>query len=264
MVRRVGLTLFFAAMVGTATPVLADPFRPSKKQQVQLGQRAADTIRREEKVLPDKDIRVVTLRRVAAKLMAAMPAKEMKEWQFSFDVVESKEVNAYALPGGPIFFYTGLLEKLKSEDELAGVLGHEMIHVTKQHWASAYADNTKRKLGLGVLLMLVDANQIAADLANLADDLVLTMPYNRRHETESDDFGLDAMVGSGYNPEGMANVFRMLGKQGGGKPPEWLSTHPEDKNRVKRIEERAAKMNRTFPKLRALPWARTSDEEVKS
>lgn len=252
------------AAVALSTAAQADPFKPGKKQQVQLGQRAADTIRKDEKILPDRDPRVVTLRRVAARLMAAYKPEELKDWQFSFDVVESKELNAYALPGGPIFFYTGLLDKLKTEDELAGILGHEMIHVTNQHWASAYADNSKRKLGLGVLLTIFKVSDTAADILNIADDMILSLPYSRKHETESDDRGLDIMVNAGYNPAGMANVFRLLQAQSGSKPPEWISTHPDDKNRIKRIEERAKKLNKNFPAMRPLPWARTSDEKKQS
>ncbi|HMS56881.1 MAG TPA: M48 family metalloprotease, partial [Fimbriimonadaceae bacterium] len=195
------------------------------------------------------------LRRVASKLMAAMPEKERQTWQFSFDVIDSKEVNAFALPGGPTFFYTGLLDKLKTEDELAGILGHELVHTRNQHWASAYADNQKRRLGITAILTILRAKDIVWDLASIGDDLIFGLPYSRRHETDADMIGLKNMVDAGYNPAGMANVFRMLSQQGG-KPPEFLSTHPEDKNRVKKIEDEAAKMNRTFPPLKPLPWAK--------
>ena len=235
--------------------VHADPFKPSVKQQIELGQKAADQVRKREKVLKDSDERVRFLRRVASKLMAAMPEKERQTWQFSFDVIDSKEVNAFALPGGPTFFYTGLLDKLKTEDELAGILGHELVHTRNQHWASAYADNQKRRLGITAILTILRAKDIVWDLASIGDDLIFGLPYSRRHETDADMIGLKNMVDAGYNPAGMANVFRMLSQQGG-KPPEFLSTHPEDKNRVKKIEDEAAKMNRTFPPLKPLPWAK--------
>lgn len=239
----------------TVTAASADPFKPSVKQQIELGQKAADQVRKREKVLKDSDERVRFLRRVASKLMAAMPEKERQTWQFSFDVIDSKEVNAFALPGGPTFFYTGLLDKLKTEDELAGILGHELVHTRNQHWASAYADNQKRRLGITALLTILRARDIVWDLASIGDDLIFGLPYSRKHETDADMIGLKNMVDAGYNPAGMASVFRMLSQQGG-KPPEFLSTHPDDKNRVKKIEEEAAKMNRTFPPLKPLPWAK--------
>lgn len=235
--------------------VSADIFKPSVKQQIELGQKAADQVRKKERVLSDRDERVRVLRRVAGKLMLAMPEKEREQWQFSFDVIDSKDVNAFALPGGPIFFYTGLLDKLKTEDELAGILGHEIVHVRNQHWASAYADTQKRRLGLSAILMLIRAKDIVWDLASIGDDLIFGLPYSRSHETEADRIGMKNMIDAGYNPNGMADVFRMLGSQGS-KPPEFLSTHPDDRNRVNRIESDIAKLGRSFPAMRPLPWAR--------
>lgn len=236
--------------------VASDPFKPGRKDQVKLGQRAADSLRQSEKVLPDSDTRVRLLRKVGGRLMATLSKDENKDFQFSFDVIDSKELNAFALPGGPVFFYTGLLSKFKTEDELAGVLAHEMTHVRKEHWANAYAANQKRKLGLSALLLILRANDTIFDLAGISDDLLFTLPYSRRHETESDDLGLDSMVAAGYNPEGMAHVFEILREASKDKPPEFISTHPDDKNRINRIRERAKKMNKSFPPERPLPWVK--------
>lgn len=249
--------LVLALALGAAPNAHADWLKPGKKDQIKLGQRAADDVRKHEKVLPDKDQRVVLLRRVAGRLMAALPPDQLKDWQFSFDIVDSKEVNAFALPGGPVFFYTGLVDKLKTEDELAGVLAHEMTHVTREHWASAYADNTKRQLGIGIVLTIIGANKTAFDIASVSDDLLFGLPYSRRHETEADEKGFDTMVKAGYNPEGMARVFEMLQGTGGSKSPEWASTHPDDKRRVQRIRDKAAKSGQKYPDLRPLPWIKT-------
>jgi predicted Zn-dependent protease len=235
--------------LGTALPAQADWLKPSKADQVKLGQRAAEDIRKKEKVLPATDWRVETLRRIASKLLRVLPASAKKEpWQYSFDVIDSKEINAFALPGGPVFFYTGLLDLLKTEDQVAGILAHELTHVRKEHWASAYADYQRRQLGLTAILIFLQPNDTLTNVLSIGNDLILGLPYSRRHETEADEMGVDLMAEAGYNPEGLADSFRTLQeKSKGQKAPEFLSTHPDDKNRIQKIQDRAAKMHRTFP-----------------
>ena len=216
----------------------ADAFRPSPDQQVLLGKRAAKELRKQEHVLPASDPRVKTLRRIARRILSTFHDKDTN-WEYSFDVIDSKELNAFALPGGPTFFYTGLMDRLKTEDELAGVLGHELTHVRKQHWAYAYADSQKRNLGLSILLMAARANESIANLIGITNDVVFELPYSRRHETEADDGGFEALVAIGYNPQGLADTFQMLRDAvKDGAPPEFFSDHPDDKNRIKRISEK--------------------------
>lgn len=239
--------------LAVAGPAQADWLKPSKQEQVKLGQRAAEDIRKKEKVLPASHWRVETLRRIASKLLQEVPTTAKEPWQYSFDVIESKDVNAFALPGGPVFFYTGLFDILKTEDQVAGILAHELIHVRKEHWASAYADHQRRQLGLAAIFIFLRPNDTLSNVLSIGNDLILGLPYSRRHETDADEQGVDLMAKAGYNPEGLADAFRFLQeKSKGQKPPEFLSTHPEDKNRIQRIQARAAKMNRTFPAQRPL------------
>lgn len=219
--------------------------KPSAQSQIKLGQQAAAELRKKEKVLPSSDGRVRLLRRVGQRLLNTIDKDE--PWEYSFDVIESKEVNAFALPGGAVFFYTGLLDKLKTEDELAGVLGHELTHVRREHWARRVGEQQKRNLLLGGLLILGHANNDVASLASLGNSLY-TMQFSRGDENDADIRGFQMMTAAGYNPEGMADVFRMLGSLGG-KTPEFLSDHPSDKNRVKRIEDLAKKSGKTYPPL---------------
>ncbi|HJP83674.1 MAG TPA: M48 family metallopeptidase [Fimbriimonadaceae bacterium] len=257
MKRQLGLTLTVGlAMAMVAPAAIADPFKPGKADQVKLGQRAAAEIRQKEKVLPASDERVKVLRRVASRLLSVVDDGK-DPWQYSFDVVQNKEVNAFALPGGPTFFFTGLLDRLSTEDQLAGVLAHELTHVRREHWAYAYRDQQQRALGLNLLLIFTRANNNVAGLASIANDLIFNLPFSRKHESEADDQGMDMMVKAGYNPNGIKDVFQILAKaSGSGGAPEFLSTHPNDKNRIKHMEDRIAKLNRTFPAQRPLPWAR--------
>lgn len=236
----------------SASAVNADMFKPSVKDQISLGKRAAAQIKKDEKVLPDDDKKVIEFRRIAAKLVGQIPEKETKKKPFvySFDVVDSKELNAFALPGGPIYIYTGLLDKLKTEDEIAGVLAHELTHVRNEHWASAYADNQKRQLGISAVLMIFGAGETVFKAAAVSDALLFELPYSRKHESEADKVGYDLALKTGFNPMGMVDVFEILKKQsGGGKGNEWISDHPALDRRIADIKARISKEKATIPAM---------------
>lgn len=238
------------ALLATAS-VQADPFRPSIKDQIALGKKLKVQLAKEEKVLPDNDPRVVEIRRLGNALVAKIPESERKNrpFEYTFDVIENKELNAFAVPGGPIYFHTGLLDRLQTEDQVAGILAHEIIHVRNQHWASAYADQTKRQLGIVVLLSIFNAGSSAYDLAGLADAFLVGLPYSRKHENEADRVGFDLAVTAGFNPQGMVDVFKVLKEGAGGKkgPGEWASTHPDTDKRISGLEKRVQESGRTFP-----------------
>ena len=231
----------------------ADMFKPGIKDQIALGKRAAAQVRKEEKDLPDDDAKVREVRRLGAKLVALIPEAEKKKkpFEYTFDVIDSKELNAFALPGGPIFIYSGLLDKLKTEDEVVGILAHEITHIRNEHWASAYADNQKRKLGITVLLTVFNASDTMFNVAGISDTLIFELPYSRKHESEADKVGYDLAVKADYNPQGMVDVFRVLMKEskGGGKGNEWLSDHPALESRIQKIDERMKKESRSFPTM---------------
>ncbi len=257
----------FAIVVAFATQAMADPFKPSFAQQVQLGQDAAKEIRKKEKVLPDTDLRVVFLRTMAGKFTAQIDAKELKAkpYKWSFDVIESKEVNAFALPGGAVFFYTALLEKMGSQDEMAAVLGHEMTHVREEHWASDYAAAQRRKVGL-VIGDIIGVPRTVLTIANLADDLLLGPKYSRGSEDRADKGGYNSMVAAGYNPQGAVDLFDTLDKMSkGNKPPEIFNSHPDDKKRrekmVKRMKDAEAK-GAKWPAKTPLPFAKAASERL--
>lgn len=230
----------------------ADMFKPGVKDQISLGKRAAAQIKKDEKILPEDSRSVLEVRRIANRLLAQIPEKELKKkpFEYSFSVIESKELNAFALPGGPIYIYTGLLEKLKTEDAIAGVLAHELTHVRNEHWASAYADNQKRQLGISAVLMIFGAGETAFKAAAVSDALLFELPYSRKHESEADKVGYDLALKTGFNPSGMIDVFEILKKQsGGGKGNEWISDHPALDRRIADIRARLAKEKATIPPM---------------
>ncbi len=260
LTKSVALALVFSAATAPAIDL-----RPSVKDQLKIGKDAAAEVRRKEKILPASDVRVKLLRELGARLVAKIPESETKRrpFEYSFDVIDSKEINAFAFPGGPIFFYAGIIDRMKTTDELAGVLGHEITHVRNQHWASQEGDRMKRQLPLAMLLSILNAGDFAWDLAALADAVLIGVKYSQKHESESDKFGYDLMTQIGYNPQGLADTFRMLAN--GRKMSDFdrmLSSHPDPAKRADAIEARIKKEGKRYPAQRTLPFSTSAKKGI--
>jgi predicted Zn-dependent protease len=162
-------------------------------------------------------------------------------YKFSFHVLaDPKTVNAFALPGGPIFITEGLLRQLKSEAELAGVLGHEIGHVVARHSSERLA---KQQLTQGLIGALVvgSGDYTTAQIGQMVGSMI-NMKYGREDELESDSLGIRIMAEAGYDPRGMVRVMEVLAKaSGGSRQPEFVSTHPAPENRSERIKQEIAK-----------------------
>ena len=249
----------------------AQLFKPSKADQIKAGKEYAAKIRRENKVLPDSDPRVRLLRQVGQRFLnARTPSEQKKEpWEFTFDVIDSKEVNAFAIPGGPVFFFTGLIDKLTNVDEISGIMGHELTHVRREHWASAV--NSHQEKGLGILLLgtVFGANKTTMSVLDMVNQFSFNLAASRGQEREADQYGFDFDLKAGYNPEGMIQVFDMFRKmKGNGGTVEFLSTHPDDKNRIstltKKLEDykRSGKIT-SLPPLIPLPFETKAMKDAK-
>lgn len=176
--------------------------------------------------------------RVGNKLVQSTEAGS-SPYKFEFYLLaDANTVNAFALPGGQIFITYALLNRLKTEDQLAGVLGHEIGHVINRHGAEHIA---KQELTQG----LIQATDIATGDPGMISRFVgnmINMKYGRDDELESDDYGVKYMVQAGYNPEAMIDVMRILKEaSGGGNQPEFMSTHPSPDNRIEKLKEVIAK-----------------------
>jgi predicted Zn-dependent protease len=167
------------------------------------------------------------------KPLAAASERPALPWVFR--VVDDPQVNAFALPGGYIYVTRGILAHMNSEAELAGVLGHEIGHVTARHSASAQSKQMLGAVGLGVGMIAVPGLRQAGDALGAAFSVVF-LKFGRDQESESDRLGLRYMVRKDYKPEEMLDVFRMLDgvttSAGGERLPNWLSTHPAPPNRL--------------------------------
>lgn len=214
----------------------ADIFMPSIAEQKKVGQQA------ERQILQQyRDVHgplESRLSRVGQRLIEALSERDQRTWDYRFHVIESKEINAFALPGGPIFMFTGLMDRIHDESELAAVTGHEMTHVRLQHWARAVAEQRKEQLGFLGIVLLTHANRTLQGLGSVVLSVV-DLKYSREEEKQADIGGLEDMVAAGYNPNGMIELFDMLGQasKGAPQPPEFLSDHPLTPERIRYVKQ---------------------------
>lgn len=154
------------------------------------------------------------------------------DWQVKL-IQDDKTLNAFCTPGGKIYVYTGIIKYLDSEDDLAGVMGHEIAHADKRHSTEAMT----RDMGISTLLSIV-AGQNQSMLVTLAKNLS-DLKYSRTHETEADAYSVQYLSGTNYRCNGAASFFQKLQASGGSQGPEFLSTHPDPGNRIQNITAQA-------------------------
>ncbi len=229
---------------------------PSPDDQKKVGDQAAQQVL--QKYPEVHDARARHFNQIGQRLVQALPPSDRKTWDFKFHVLDSKEVNAFALPGGNMFMFTGLYKLLSTDDALAGVTGHEMTHVRMQHWAKAEAKRQQRDTLLGIGLSIFHAGRAAQTIAGLADSAI-GLKFSRGEEDQADQGGLENMVAAGYNPQGMIQLFQALEKvsgNGGGIGGDFLSDHPLTSDRIKHTEGRIAalKSQRNFRPLTPLNY----------
>lgn len=216
----------------------------SKQQDVQLGQESAAQVRKQMTMVKDPFLnQYVNL--VGKRLASSREAQE-SEFPFTFEVVADPSINAFALPGGPMFINTGLLKAVDSEAQLAGVMGHEMSHVILRH-----GTNQASKSGLlrlpAILGSQIAGGSVAGQLAQLGIGLgtnSVLLKFSRTAETQADLTGSHLMAEAGYNPIEMARFFEKLSAQGGQRAPQFMSDHPNPDNRERAIAEEASHLPR--------------------
>lgn len=179
------------------------------------------------------------------------------QWQLT--VFKSDTINAFAMPGGKIAFFTGLVDKLKlTDDEIAAIMGHEMIHALNEHSRKAYAGQlvTQGALSIGSVAVSVatglDPNTVGA-LGSVVSQVGLTLPYSRSNETEADIEGLDLMATAGYNPRASLTLWKKMEAASSGSKvtPALLSTHPTNKDRYETLNKHMDKALTIYDQARA-------------
>ena len=212
--------------VGSITP----------EQEVALGiQSAPSMIQKYGGLHPDQRAQQF-LDQVGHRLVSGTTASR-SGYQFDFHLLsDPRTVNAFALPGGQTFITAALFERLENEDQLAGVMGHEIGHVLARHGAERIAKSELIQ-GLTGAAVIASGDYSTAQAAQMIGNLV-NMKYGRDQELESDDLGVRLMIEAGYDPEQMVGVMKILEQASGGqKRPEFYSTHPSPENRVQKIRD---------------------------
>lgn len=239
-----------AAFAQTRVEVPRNKYSP--RDDARLGAEAAQQARQQLPILNDRYIQSY-VENIGRRLEDAIPREfQHPEFRYSFQVVNARDINAFALPGGYTFVNRGLIEAARTEGELAGVMAHEISHVALRH-ATAQATETQ-KYQIGSVLGQIAGAVIGGGLGQVigAGSQIGfgagALRYSRKYETQSDILGAQIMARAGYDPRDLANMFRTIERTSGGSGgPEFLSSHPNPGNRYQRINQEAALLRVNTP-----------------
>ena len=227
-----------AVLLSTLAPAQAGMFSVNPTQERKMGDEAAREI--------DAQARVMTgpVADWVASVGARLAATSDKEFTYSFKVVEGKEINAFALPGGHVYVFTGIRKIAQTDDELAAILAHEITHAEQHHFAKQYGKASKRGAILGVLSVLVGLPNVAQQIVSLAD-FAMSQKYSRTSETEADILGMQRMTRAGFNPAAMVSILERLAKEdeSGGSIDHWFGDHPDAGRRIERARNQLTALN---------------------
>jgi Zn-dependent protease with chaperone function len=193
------------------------------------------------------------LQRIAAKLVpqTAQWNDRARQWKWEINLLSSKQINAFCMPGGKIAFYTGILDQLKlTEDEAAMIMGHEMAHALREHARARIAKSQGTGTLLSIGAQLLGLGQLGDVAASLGTQL-LTLRFSRDDETDADLVGLELAARAGYNPQASVSLWEKMGQAGGGAGgPSFLSTHPSGPQRIQQLQANVPKVQNLYERAR--------------
>ncbi len=225
----------------------------SPQQMSKLGADSFEEMKKQEKVSTDAKMNAY-VSCVAKAVTAQVPSQYgITSWEVV--VFDSKQVNAFALPGGKIGVYSGLLKVAKNQDQLATVIGHELTHVLAQHSNERLSRSQLTGLGLAAADIAMGSSEYrGATMAalGLGVEVGVMLPYGREQESEADRLGLDLMARAGFNPAEAIPLWQnMSAAAGGNAPPQLLSTHPSNENRIAELQAQQAEAVPLYEQARA-------------
>ena len=207
---------------------------------------------------PDNNPQLIRLRAIAKALIpfALRWNERAPQWKWEVNLIGSKQINAYCMPGGKIAFYTGILDSLKlTDDEIAIVMGHEIAHALREHGAERAGKAVAANFGIKLTEILAGAKgydpnvagSVAGGLANFG-----MLKFSRDDETEADVVGLDIAARAGYDPRAGIALWQKMAMVNKSAPPQWLSTHPAGQNRIAEIQRHLPEVLPLFAKKQGL------------
>jgi Zn-dependent protease with chaperone function len=243
------LTLFalfvmpIAAIAQTQIQLHSNKYKLS--DDVKLGRQAATEVERQMPILNDRDA-TDYVSRVGERLASSIPQRfQHPEFDYYFKIVNARDINAFALPGGPMYVNRGMIEAARNEGEMAGVMAHELSHVALRHGTAQASKAQKYGTAAGILGIL---GAVIGGPAGAAAQIagqgvgVYFLKFSREYETEADILGAQIMARAGYDPRDLANMFKTLEQQSRGGGGGFLSDHPSPSNRYARINQEAASL----------------------
>jgi hypothetical protein len=269
-----------SALVSAQTKVVAPKNSYTPAQDVELGRQAAAEARKQLPILRDDGVASL-LEDIGRRLVTGIPS-DMRhpEFHYTFEPVNVREINAFALPGGPMFVNRGMIEAAQNEGEVAGVMAHELSHVVLRHGTAQAAKAQKYQIGqvagaiLGSIIgggwgqVISTGSQFGLGTAFLR--------FSREYERQADILGSQIMARAGYDPRSMASMFKTIEKQGGSGGPQWLSDHPNPGDRAAYITKEAQSLrienpvgdsrsfSQTQARLKQMPPAPTTEQATKN
>ncbi|HEX3645945.1 MAG TPA: M48 family metallopeptidase [Vicinamibacterales bacterium] len=231
------------ALAQAQTRVTAPPNNYTPAQDVEMGQKAAANARKTMPLMHDDNV-TSFVQDIGRRLVGAIPQNlDQPLFQYTFEVVNVKEINAFALPGGPMFVNRGMVEAARTDGEVAGVMAHELSHVLLRH-GTAQASKASR-YGVGQIAGSVLGAIVGGGLGQVISQGTqfglgtAFLRFSREYERDADIEGAQIMARAGYDPNDMANIFKTIQKQGGSNGPQWLSDHPDPGDRSAYIAREA-------------------------
>src|SRR5205807_3992408 len=232
-----------ATLGQTQIKLHSNKFSPA--DDVRLGRQAGAEAEQQFPLLRDAQVSAY-VERVGQRLVAAIPPEfQHPEFHYYFKVINASDINAFALPSGPMYVNRGMIQAARTEGEMAGVMAHELSHVALRHGTAQATKAQKYAVGAGIagILGTILAGPAAGQLAQLPIGAYF-LKFSREYETEADLLGARIMANAGYDPRDLANVFRTLEQRGGGGGG-FLSDHPRPSNRYARINQEAQSLRVT-------------------
>jgi beta-barrel assembly-enhancing protease len=278
--RKVAFSAVWAAVLtvtlAAQTPVTAPKNKYNPADDVKLGQEAAQQVERQMPVMRDEEVNSY-LNNIGRRLVENIPPEfQHPEFRYSFKGVNLREINAFALPGGPMYIHRGMLEKAHTEGEVAGVMAHELSHVALRHGTAQATKATPYEIGTiaGAVIGAIVGGTAGSVISQGTQFGLGTafLRFSREYEKQADILGTHIMARAGYDPRDMANVFKTIEKESGSGGPQWMSDHPNPGNRYEYITREAQALRvqpgqrdtRGFQDvqahLRTLPPAPSSEE----
>ena len=262
------------------TAVTAPQNKYSPAEDVQLGRQAAAEVERQLPILNDGTVEEF-IEGLGEHLAQSIPQQfEHPEFRYTFKVVNVREINAFALPGGPMYLNRGMITQARTQGEVASVIAHEISHVALRHGTAQATKATKYEIGtmLGAVLGSIIGGRTGAVVAGATEFGLGAhfLKFSREYERQADILGSHIMADAGFDPREMASMFQVIQKQGGSGGPEFLSSHPDPGNRAAAITKEAAMLQVRNPvrdtsayqqaraRLQQMPAAPTTEQATRT